>query len=57
MAKNLKESGLNGINISLDTLKKDKYRNLTKFNGLDQVLKSLDVVSGLKFDSLKVQVI
>lgn len=38
----LKESGLDGVNISLDTLDREKYRQITGFDKLTEVLKSLE---------------
>lgn len=42
-------AGIDGINISLDTLDHERYRTLTGFDGLDRVLDGLDaaVKSGL----------
>ncbi len=34
----LREAGVSGINVSLDTLDRERYRNLTGFDGLSQVL-------------------
>lgn len=38
----LKENGLTGVNISLDSLDKDRFKKLTKFDKLKQVLLSID---------------
>ena len=38
----LKEYGLKGVNISLDSLKEDKFYSITKFNKLQDVLKAID---------------
>ncbi|MCR4589379.1 MAG: GTP 3',8-cyclase MoaA [Lachnospiraceae bacterium] len=40
----LLEAGIDGINISLDTLDPDRYRDITGTDGLDKVLKGLDSV-------------
>lgn len=38
----LAEAGVDSINISLDTLDRQKYLNITGFDGLDAVLKAID---------------
>ncbi len=40
--ENLKNNGLTGVNISLDSLKKDRFKKLTKFDKLSNVLSSID---------------
>lgn len=46
----LKEAGVDGINVSLDTLDRDKYRELTGFDRLGEVLRGIRaaVEAGLK---------
>lgn len=46
----LKEAGLDGINISLDTLNREKYRKITGFDKLKEVLEAVDaaVDSGIR---------
>jgi cyclic pyranopterin phosphate synthase len=41
-AKELKETGLKKINISIDTLGQDKFERITRFACLEQVLKGID---------------
>ena len=51
LAEELAEAGVSSINISLDTLKKDRYEAVTGTDGLEDVLRALDVccsVPGLK---------
>lgn len=38
----LKKNGLTGVNISLDSLNKDRFKKLTKFDKLKEVLLSID---------------
>ena len=40
--ENLKNDGLTGVNISLDSLNKDRFKKLTKFDKLSNVLSSID---------------
>lgn len=46
----LKDAGIDGINISLDTLKQERFREITGFDALDQVLKGIEtsVSSGIR---------
>lgn len=51
LAAALKEAGVSGINISLDTLRRERYAELTGTDGLDDVLHAIDgccSVPGLK---------
>ncbi len=38
----LKDTGIDGINISLDTLRRDRFEAITGFDALEQVLKGID---------------
>ena len=49
----LKRNGLTGVNISLDSLNKDRYKKLTRFDKLSEVLTSIDKALELK---LKVKI-
>lgn len=42
MADDLKRAGLNRVNISLDTLDKDKFKKITRVGNLDNVLESIN---------------
>jgi len=42
LAEELKEAGLDRVNISLDTLDRDKYKKITGFDVLPQVLKGIE---------------
>jgi cyclic pyranopterin phosphate synthase len=39
--------GIGGINISIDTLRRDRYERLTGFDGLDRVLRSIERASAI----------
>ena len=56
-AKQLKESGLTGINISLDTLDHQKFIQITRREGLDKVLQGLNHSISLGFSSIKLNVV
>ena len=50
----LVEAGVDSINISLDTLDRQKYLNITGFDGLDTVLKAIDECRA--FPEMKVKI-
>ena len=50
----LAEAGIDSINISLDTLDRQKYLNITGFDGLDTVLKAIDECRA--FPEMKVKI-
>jgi cyclic pyranopterin phosphate synthase len=41
MAEDLKKAGLKRVNISLDTLDKDKFKNITRIGDLDKVMEGI----------------
>ena len=53
-AKQLREAGLTGVNISLDTLHPDKFKTITRRKGEDKVLESIAVAQELDFPRVKV---
>ncbi|MFQ6608556.1 MAG: GTP 3',8-cyclase MoaA [Fidelibacterota bacterium] len=57
MANELLEVGVEGINISLDTLRYDRFLEITRRNGLYKVLKGLSLALGIGFPSVKVNVV
>lgn len=50
----LKEAGLDAINISLDTLNRDKFREITRLGDLDSVLFGLKKACSMGFKSIKI---
>lgn len=50
----LKEAGLDSINISLDTLDKDKFHALTRLGDLDKVISAIQKASAMGFSSVKI---
>ena len=47
----LQAAGLDRLNISLDTLDRERFRNLTRRDGLPKVLKAIDLALELMPDS------
>jgi cyclic pyranopterin phosphate synthase len=56
-AEALKDAGLDRINISLDTLKRERFRQITGSDNLAEVLKGIDKVSKLGFAPVKLNMI
>jgi cyclic pyranopterin phosphate synthase len=56
-AEALRNAGLFGVNISLDTLKADKFETITRRSGVDKVLESIDLAVDLGFPRVKVNVV
>ncbi len=56
-ARDLREAGLFGVNISLDSLHEDKFEQITRRPGLDKVLESIDLAVELGFPRVKVNVV
>ncbi|MFA9466036.1 MAG: GTP 3',8-cyclase MoaA [Velocimicrobium sp.] len=50
----LKEAGLDRINISLDTLNRDKYLHITRGGDLDRVLRAIKKACMMGFQSIKI---
>ena len=53
----LVDSGLNGINISLDTLNNEKFKKITRREGLDKVLEGLHLAINSEIKSIKVNIV
>ena len=55
----LREAGLHRLTVSLDTLRPDRFRNLTRFDELDRVLEGIAVAAplfpGLKLDTVVIR--
>ncbi|WP_110953673.1 GTP 3',8-cyclase MoaA [Anaerosinus massiliensis] len=54
MAEELIRSGVDGINISLDTVKKEKFKKLTRRDQLEKVMQGIYQLVKLKYDKIKI---
>lgn len=54
MGAELKAAGLNRVNISLDTLNKDKYREMSRIGSLDSVLEGIEEARRLGLEPIKI---
>lgn len=57
MAKPLREVGLDRLNISIDTLRPERFLEMTKRDALDDVLAGIDAVVGMNWLPLKLNVV
>ncbi len=53
----LKDAGLSALNISLDTLRSERFRELTLRDNWDEVVSAIDEAIATRFRSLKVNVV
>lgn len=57
MAADLKKAGLNRVNISLDTLDKDKFKSITRIGDLNKVLESIDKSLEVGLNPIKINTV
>jgi cyclic pyranopterin phosphate synthase len=57
MADDLAAAGLRRVNISIDSLRADRFRELTRRDALTEVLEGIDAAVGAGFDPVKVNVV
>ena len=53
-ARALRAAGLHRITVSLDTLRPDRFRELTRFDELEHVLSGIETASALGFSAVKI---
>jgi len=57
MAKQLKSAGVNRINISLDTLNREKYAHMTRRDMLDMAIQGIESAVETGFDRVKINAV
>ncbi|MEZ5247545.1 MAG: GTP 3',8-cyclase MoaA [Acidimicrobiales bacterium] len=57
LARELKTAGLGRVNISLDSLRADRFEELTRRDELDRVLEGIEAAQDAGFDPVKVNVV
>ena len=57
IAEQLHESGLDGINISIDSLNRDTFKKLTGHDRLLQILEGIKILQSLNFKNIKVNAV
>ena len=56
-AKKLVESGINGVNISIDSLDRNIFKNITGHDRLPEILKGIKNLQELNFDNIKINAV
>ena len=56
-AKKLVDSGLNGINISIDSLDREVFKNITGHDRLIEILKGIQDLQDLNFEKIKINAV
>jgi cyclic pyranopterin phosphate synthase len=56
-AKDLREAGVRRINISLDSLRPDRFREMTRIGDLGQVLRGIDAAIAAGFSKIKLNAV
>lgn len=54
LARPLKEAGINRVTVSLDSLKADRFKQITRTGDLDQVLRGLDAAEAAQLLPIKI---
>jgi len=57
IAKQLHETGLDGINISIDSLNRETFKKLTGHDRLPEILEGIKILQKLNFKSIKVNAV
>ena len=57
LAKQIIESGLDGINISIDSLDKNKFHQITGHDRLDEILRGIEKLQKLNFKNIKINAV
>ncbi|MDD2481051.1 MAG: GTP 3',8-cyclase MoaA [Lutispora sp.] len=56
-AKELKKAGLNRVNISLDTMKRSKYKDITRFGNIEDVLEGIEEAKKVGLFPIKINTV
>lgn len=56
-AARLKAAGLRRVNVSLDTLKADKFKHITRGGNIDDVLKGIEVARSVGLNPIKINMV
>lgn len=56
-AQPLKDAGLKRLNISIDSLRADRFKSLTRFGQLDDVLRGIDAARAAGFERIKLNAV
>ena len=56
-AKSLVDSGLNGINISIDSLDRETFKKITSHDRLPEILQGINNLQNLNFENIKINAV
>jgi len=56
-AQQLKNAGVSRLNISIDSLKQDRFKSLTRFGQLDDVLRGIEAAQEAGFEKIKLNAV
>ena len=57
IASKIKDSGLNGINISIDSLNRETFKKITSHDRLPEILRGIEELQKLNFKNIKVNAV
>jgi GTP 3',8-cyclase len=57
IAHKIKESGLDGINISIDSLNRETFKKVTNHDRLDEILRGIKILQSLNFENIKINAV
>ena len=57
IAHKIKESGLDGINISIDSLNRQTFKKITSHDRLDEILRGIKVLQSFDFKNIKINAV
>ncbi len=57
IAHQIKESGLDGINISIDSLNREKFKKITDHDRLSEILEGIKILQNLEFKNIKINAV
>lgn len=57
MAPALREAGVKRLNISLDTLRPERFRRMTRFGDLDKILRGIEAARQAGFERIKINTV
>ena len=57
IAQKLKDFGLDGINISIDSLNREIFKRVTSHDRLDEILRGIEILQSLNFQNIKINAV
>ncbi len=57
IAQKLKDFGLDGVNISIDSLNREIFKRVTSHDRLDEILKGIEILQSLNFQNIKINAV